>query len=144
MNWGIRLIIVFVCFAGMMFTLVYKSYHTKFELVSKDYYSDELKYQEKIDGRLNASKKKAVLIEQNPNSIILNLPTDSTARSITGEAWFYSQNDAARDRRIRLDSASGTRQVIDKRKLSAGSYELKLSWKEDGRVYYHEANLTIL
>ncbi len=144
MNWGTRLTIVFICFAGMMITLVYKSYHTKFELVSKDYYGDELKYQEKIDGRANAAKRSTVSIEQEPSAIIIHLPNDSVASSISGEAWFYSNNDAVRDRRIRLNPASGNRQVILKKFLTTGNYELKLSWKENERVYYHETNLRIL
>ena len=50
MNWGHKLMIVFIAFAAMMSYLAYRAFKTEFELVDKDYYKNELKYQEVIDG----------------------------------------------------------------------------------------------
>ena len=40
MNWGNKLMLVFIVFALLIGTLVYKSINTKYDLVSKDYYKD--------------------------------------------------------------------------------------------------------
>ena len=56
MNWGKGLIGVFCLFALGMGTLAYKASSTKLDLVSNEYYKDELRYQDKIDGMNNASK----------------------------------------------------------------------------------------
>ncbi|OYZ47929.1 MAG: hypothetical protein B7Y19_07425, partial [Sphingobacteriales bacterium 24-40-4] len=54
MNWGNKLVVVFVAFALFMGYMVYRALSTKYDLVSKDYYKDELRYQERIDGVKNA------------------------------------------------------------------------------------------
>ena len=55
-NWGHKIILVFVVFVSLIATLVYKSVHTNFELVTKEYYKDELVYQRVIDGTHNANR----------------------------------------------------------------------------------------
>ena len=55
MNWGRSLILVFIVFAAFMGYLVYRASGTHFDLVSKEYYKDELRYQDKIDGFRNAA-----------------------------------------------------------------------------------------
>ncbi|MEY3676502.1 MAG: hypothetical protein RJB67_992, partial [Bacteroidota bacterium] len=89
MSWGNKLIIVFVVFAALMATLVYKATQTKFELVSKDYYQDELRYQDKIDGAANAALEAPLLVRLKDGSVFLEFPELQKKSSITGEAWFY-------------------------------------------------------
>ncbi|MDB5211469.1 MAG: hypothetical protein JWQ30_2296, partial [Sediminibacterium sp.] len=112
MNWGNRLVLVFVGFALLIGTLVYKSMHTKFELVSKDYYNDELRYQDKIDGKANAAKISSVTVVENPEAIIINLPAEHQGRNITGEAWFYCGSNATYDRKISLSDATHNQLIV--------------------------------
>ena len=74
MNWGYKLMFVFIVFAGLMGTLVYKSMNTKYELVTKDYYKDELKYQDRIDAKNESSKLSDISILQDKDSIVINFP----------------------------------------------------------------------
>ncbi|MFZ8343681.1 FixH family protein, partial [Staphylococcus aureus] len=55
MNWGYKLLLAFISFALIIGILVYKSINTKYDLVSTEYYKDELRYQDKIDGSGNAA-----------------------------------------------------------------------------------------
>ena len=60
MNWGLRIIILYLSFVALIVTLVSLCMGRKVELVSKDYYKQELEYQGKIDaikneGALNSS-----------------------------------------------------------------------------------------
>ena len=89
MNWGNKLVIAFLLFAGLMFTLVYKAVNTKFELVSKEYYKDELRYQDKIDGVSNANKLSNVLITQNDSQLTVELPKEMKGFRCDGEIWFH-------------------------------------------------------
>lgn len=63
MNWGNKLLVTFIVFGAGMGVLVYKSMNTTYELVEKDYYKKELRYQEVIDGsnRANALSAAASL-----------------------------------------------------------------------------------
>ncbi len=143
MNWGNKLVVVFIVFAAGIGTLVYKAMTTKFELVSKDYYSDELRYQDKIDGQKNAAAISHVQISQDAEALLIDLPTEMKGMAITGEAWFYCKTDAVKDRKIKLAIDANGRQVIMKKQLTKGPYELKLNWQAGTNKYYTEQNIIV-
>ena len=143
MNWGNKLVVVFIVFAAGIGTLVYKAVNTKFDLVSKDYYSDELRYQDKIDGLNNAAAISLVQISQDAEALIINLPSEMKGIAITGEAWFYCKTDAEKDRKIQLAVDPNGRQVIMKKQLIKGPYELKLNWQAGTNKFYTEHKIIV-
>lgn len=143
MSWGNKLVVVFLVFAGLMFTLVYKAVNTKFDLVSKDYYKDELRYQDKIDGVNNANKISSISVSQDARQLILDLPKEMKGSKSEGEIWLYCSSDAAKDRKLNLQVDDAGRQLIAKSSLVKGHYQLKLNWKSRGNNYYSEQSLTI-
>lgn len=143
MSWGNKLVIVFIVFAGLMATLVYKATNTKYELVSKEYYKDELRFQDKIDGVNNASKLSSVSVSQDAEQLVLNLPKEVKGLSSKGEIWLYCSTDEKKDKKIPLQVDDSGRQYIMKNTLAKGNYQLKLNWNANGTAYYTEQNLTI-
>ncbi len=143
MSWGNKLIIVFVVFAGLIGTLVYKSMNTKFELVTKDYYKDELRYQDKIDGKANAAKLSSITVTQNESQIVIALPKEMEGFVIDGELWFYCQTDAAKDVRIAWNAKSSNQQPVSKKDIQKGKYLLKFSWKSGNDNYYVEKEVIV-
>ncbi|MCE3281617.1 MAG: hypothetical protein K0Q66_354 [Chitinophagaceae bacterium] len=142
MSWGNKLVIVFLAFAGLMATLVYKAVNTKFELVTKDYYKDELRYQETIEGRANASQVGELVLIQDGSTVTLTLPVTLGSLPAEGEAWFYCKTNAGNDRRIPVRMEGG-RFVFDKAQLATASYELKLTVTAGGKQYYFTAPISI-
>lgn len=139
MNWGNKLVVVFILFAILMATLVYKAVNTKFELVSKDYYKDELRYQDRIDGRNNAALIGKVAVTQDAEALTIDLPEEMKGVKVEGEAWFYCKTDAERDRKIALAVDTSGKQLILKKQLIKGTtYELKLNWQAGDQKYYTE------
>lgn len=139
MNWGNKLVVVFILFAILMATLVYKAVNTKFELVSKDYYKDELRYQDRIDGRNNAALIGKVAVTQDAEALTIGLPYEMKGVKVEGEAWFYCKTDAERDRKIALAVDTSGKQLILKSQLTKGTtYELKLNWQAGDQKYYTE------
>ena len=57
MNWGYKIMIVYLVFVAGIAVMVYNSAMQNIDLVTPDYYAKELKYQEKID-ETNVTKKK--------------------------------------------------------------------------------------
>ena len=49
MNWGYKILMVYVIFIAGILLLVFKSSSQNQDLVTEDYYEQELKYQQKID-----------------------------------------------------------------------------------------------
>lgn len=136
MSWGNKLIIVFIVFAALMATLVYKATQTKFELVSKDYYQDELRYQDKIDGAANAALEAPISIQVNDEIISIEFPDAQKNANITGEAWFYCSVDATKDKRFVLSVDSTGIQRIDRKGLQKGDYQVKISYEINQKKYY--------
>ena len=136
MNWGNRLVFVFIGFALLIGTLVYKAMNTKYELVSKDYYNDELRYQEQIDGMNNAARAGDIILRQQDHSLQLSLPDTLAERSITAEAWFYCKTDAVKDKRLQIDIQNG-QYVFEKAGFAKDNYELKLQFTAAGKKYYY-------
>jgi hypothetical protein len=143
MNWGNKLIVVFVLFAVLMCVLVYKSVNTRYDLVSKDYYKDELRYQDKIDGMANAAKVSDVVVTQNDSEVIVDFPKELIGAKANGEAWFYCATDDLKDKKIPLQADANGRQLFPKSQLSKANYLLKLSWKIDSNFYFSEKKITI-
>lgn len=141
MNWGNKLVLVFIGFTALMATLVYKAVNTRFELVSKEYYQDELRYQDKIDGKANAAAIGAITVTQTKDHLVIQLPTEMNGVAVKGDLWLYCKTDAAKDLRLPLATdASGT-QMIAKEKLLATKYLMKLSWETADKKYYLEKEI---
>ena len=49
MNWGYKILFVYIAFIAGILLMVFKSSTQKRDLVTADYYAKELKYQERID-----------------------------------------------------------------------------------------------
>lgn len=142
MSWGNKLVVVFIAFVALMATLVYKAVNTKFELVTKDYYKEELRYQDKIDGAANAIAAGELSFQQDAATLTIQLPATLHTAILKGEAWFYCKTDATKDQRFPLTIEEG-KYTIDKSTYAKGSYELKLQLTDNNKQYYYREFVTV-
>jgi hypothetical protein len=144
MNWGNRLLFTFLVFGGGMGYLVYRSLNTDFELVEKDYYKSELRYQDIIDGTNRANSLSGqVVLTQTERGILVQLPDEMKGKKITGSVLFYCAYDAARDRKFSLGSMTKASQLIGNGLISPGNYTVKINWSAEGKDYYSEKTIVI-
>jgi len=145
MNWGQKLIMVFIVFAIGMIYLVYRCIHVNTDLVTKEYYKDELKYQDVIDGtRMANALSEKVQLNQDNEAITVQLPDEMKNERVSGIIWFYCAADAKKDRHISIEMDADAMQQISKKVLRPGSYTVKLNWKSNNKNYYTEQTFTIL
>ena len=144
MNWGHKLTIVFVAFALLIGTMVYKCTQQKLDLVSSDYYNEELKYQDKIDGMQNAKQLAPVQLVQTGDEVSLQLPKELDGHSLTGQVWLYCAANAAYDYKAPLQVNEEGVMLIDKKKLADANYTAKITWEAGDTKYYNEQPLTIV
>ncbi|MGC4038568.1 MAG: FixH family protein [Chitinophagaceae bacterium] len=143
MNWGHKLTVVFIAFAAMMSYLAYRAFKTEFELVDKDYYKSELRYQEVIDGTNHANALSAMpIVKQSGDSIVLQMPVELLNRNVSGTVYFYCAADSKKDRRFSLELVQGKQSF--QHQLKPGYYTVKIDWLDAGRNYYSENKLSIL
>jgi hypothetical protein len=145
MNWGQKMLISFIVFAMGIVYLAYRCMQVNTALVTKEYYKDELKYQDVIDGTkmANALSGKIELI-QNGESISVQLPAEMKNEKVSGNIWFYCASDVKKDRHIRLETNSQATQCINRSTLLPGLYTVKFDWNSNNKHYHAEQTLTIL
>ncbi len=142
MSWGNKLLIAFIAFGCMIGYMVYKAVETPTNLVSDEYYKDELKFQDRIDASNNAKKLDSVQVVQNGGTVSITLPAAMKGTSITGEAYFYSKTDPNKDKRLTL-STDSLSTSFNKDELPRGNLLLKLSWQSGNENYYVEKQIDL-
>jgi len=144
MSWGYKLMITFIVFAAMMGYMVYRCYGTNFELVEKEYYKSELKYQDVIDGSDNAGKLSAApQLKQTGNEIVLQMPGEMQHTPLMGSVLFYCAYNSQNDKRFSLAVDANGLQSFG-HTVAPGNYILKIDWTNNGKKYYSEKSVTIL
>jgi hypothetical protein len=144
MNWGNKLLVAFLIFGGLMAYLVYRSLNTNFELVEKDYYKSELRYQQVIDGSKRLSDLNlSLLLKQTEKEVVLELPAALRNKESVGDVWFYCAYDARKDKRVPLKTNAEGIQLFAKESFSPGNYIVKINWLMDNQYYYTEEKLSI-
>jgi hypothetical protein len=141
MTWGNKLLLAFAGFAALIGTMVYKCMHQNFELVSKDYYDEELAYQHKIDGKINAAKFSPVTVVHTADSLGVFLPAEQVGHVASATVSLYCAANASLDRSFTFPSVAGSYIALDRETIVQANYTVKLSWTADGTQYYTEKPL---
>jgi hypothetical protein len=144
MNWGNKLLITFAVFGTMISYLVYRAVTTNFELVDKEYYKNELRYQQVIDAsNRTAALSSPVVLNQTEQGIFLELPAEMKNKTINGELFFYCAYDSRKDKRLIINTGTEAVQVFDKTAVEPGRYTVKINWTSEEVNYYSEKSITI-
>lgn len=144
LNWGHKLTLAFCTFVVFMFVMVYKSMKTDFQLVTKEYYKDELAYQQVIDGTNRANNLSGALeVTQAHNELIIQLPMEMKGKAISGNIWLYCSSDDKKDRRLDLTVDENGRQTVSTKNILPANYLLKVTWKANELNYYNEQHITL-
>jgi|694.fasta_scaffold54860_5 hypothetical protein len=142
-GWGYRITFVYLLFVCGILFLVLQSSRQRVDLVSDEYYEEEVRYQQRIDESRRADalseKPKLQLAE---NSISVLLPAEFEGRQAAVKAHLYCPADSRRD--IILETATDRRSLrLDWKGQRRGLHILKLNWSADGVSYYSEENIFI-
>ena len=132
---------VYVTFVAGMGFLVFKASTEEFDLVTKDYYDQELKYQQIIDQSANTSNLSTpVTIEKREGELRISFPDAMKDKKKQVDFYLYYAADAKKDFRKSFE--------VNENELAQalpigmkGMYELKLSWEAEGVKYYFEKKL---
>jgi hypothetical protein len=139
-NWGTKIFLVYTGFVVFMLVFVFLCTRQQFDLVSADYYDQELKYQQVIDGKNNANMLSEKLSISTANdTVFVKLPAEIVNGE--GEIFFYRPDNASLDLRVSFKNNSIV--AIPSGKLTAGTYKVKATWKNDGRPYFHEISYAV-
>lgn len=138
MNFGVKITILYLSFVALILTLVFMCFRQNVELVSKDYYAQEIKFQDKINA-INNEKNLAGSISHSVNGKQIALTIDSTLVSddFEGTVNFFRPSDSSKDFQVKMNFTNNE-QVISGTELIHGTYKLQLSWVSNKTNYFKE------
>ena len=143
MNWGTKILIVYIVFVLGIVFMVYKSSTQNTDLVTTDYYAKELKYQDKIDeGKRVSALSAPVEYSVLNNALTIRFPKDFAGRQLAGEAVLYCPSDEKKDLKKKFILKDEPLQ-IEIPAANKGLFELHLSWQDGGVTYYFEKKIFI-
>ncbi|HLO82515.1 MAG TPA: FixH family protein [Chitinophagaceae bacterium] len=142
-NWGYKIAAVYIVFVVGMMYLVVRASQQNIDLVTPDYYAQELKYQDRID----ESNRAASLSEQlqfsvEHNVLTIKFPSEFAGKSITGNVLVYCPSNKENDISRTIAVANNTMNITIPEK-NTGAHELQVSWEVDGVKYYFGKSLFI-
>ena len=141
MNWGKKILLIYVAFVLLVLVMVYFSMNQKVELVAPDYYAQELAFQNKIDARRNnANEGLSWNIVQTTNSVAIIFPDSVLAQSMKGSVLFFRASDADYDVKETIKLDAGGQQSIQLSKFIKGAYIVKIDWTIEGKNYFEQRN----
>jgi nitrogen fixation protein FixH len=132
--------LLFAAMAGVVWIVV----HQPSELVSRNYYDQEMLYQ----GRMEAIRRTQALgrqmsLKSEPGRLIVNLPSDQARRGPVGIVHLFRPADARLDREFKLAIDPSGRQSIDLRDLEAGLWRVRMEWVVGAETFYREEALVL-
>lgn len=141
MSWGYKILFVYLAFVAGIAVVVIKSSNDKIDLVTKDYYAKELKYQDRIDALKRTKALSSQLqYEVKDNKVFITLPAVFESKEVNGDILLYYAADDNKDVKKAFTSSNRTT-AIDLPAAAKGSYHLQVSWVCEGYAYYFEENL---
>ena len=144
LNWGYRVAILYIGFAGLIIYFVTRSMNEKIDLVTKDYYAQELKYQDKIESsNRNNSLDQPLSIEMTDAGIIVKFPDAMEGKKITGSILLFRPSDNTKDKLIAITPNTKFEQLIPHADLAKGMYRVKVEFQSDGVDYYSEKQIVV-
>lgn len=142
-NWGYKIALFYLVFVVGIVFLVVQSSRQRVDLVTADYYGEEIRYQERINETKRAEALSApveVSIAQDVLTILF--PSEFSGKNIEGSVILYCPADEQKDIVRSLTTVKNTMK-ISLPEQNKGSHQLKIKWEVDGTGYYFEKNITI-
>jgi hypothetical protein len=139
-NWGYKILFVYLAFAGGILYMVYLTTLQNRDLVSENYYEEELAYQKVIDQSAKTAQLSAAVkvnLNQIKRVIEIQLPPEFNKVNTVGKWNLYFAADQKMDLEGTINTNDGS-QAIQLPQGRNGNYTLKLEWESNGLSYYFE------
>lgn len=144
MSWSYRITILYVGFVVLIISMVVLAMRQNVDLVAKDYYDQELKYQNKIDV-INRTRELSEPLswEVKPGELSLKFPRQFKGQHIEGSIYFFRPSNAVLDQTIVIVTDTSGIQSISTKELMKGAYKMQVSWSVNNNTYYNEGIIQV-
>lgn len=140
-SWPIGIAIIYGVFMLSLFSFLFFASVQRTDLISKNYYEQELQYQQQIDRqeRSNRLQEKPVIeYDRASKAFRLQFPDDFDPAQVEGEITFFRPSNASLDYTVPISLDPTRNQLIRAKSTRKGLWKVKIIWKLDAAGYYHE------
>ena len=143
-NWGTGIVLAFIGFISfIMYFIITMNVDKKYEhdLVTEDYYAEELDYQNDIN-KLENSKKLSENISYNKTEegLVIYFPNNLDPVKITGKVFLYRPSN----KQLVFDTAISLSKpylLIPDKRLVDGRWNIKIDWQYNGNSYLFKESI---
>lgn len=143
--WPIAIIAFFIVFATFLATFVVWALGQRQDLVTENYYEQEIRFQEQLD-RLHRTQTQSgqttVTFDVVKNRIVINLPP-AQAAAARGTIQFYRPSNAKLDHEIPLAVNADGVQTLDAQAMAAGLWKIRIHWSVKGQEYFFDQAVVV-
>jgi len=144
--WPYAIIATFVLFAVYIGSMVQQAMRTNVELVSPDYYKQELAFQQRMETVARTAALPAPVLvryDEAAQRLTLQLPATLAGQAVQGQIHFFRPSDQKLDFALPLLPAADLAQRINTRKMRPGYWRVRLDFTAGGQAYFVDQELTI-
>lgn len=141
MNWGHGIVLAIVGFVVVIMTMVVISVRmTGIELVTEDYYEQEIDYQSQIDRETSANglDREVITFNAQQKVLLFDLPKGTDA-----QLELFRPSDEKLDQKLDFSVSSDQKMSVPIDQLKPGYWRVQLHWVEDGKEFYEEKKINL-
>lgn len=145
--WPWAIVTWFIGFFGVVVGLTTTAIRSRTDVVSPDYYAQELRFQERIEASARTEALAAqptVVVDSHLHSLRLQLPPGVVPGSDTGKITLYRPDDARLDQEFPLKLDTTGAQLIPVASLRPGRWKVRIAWQSQGHEFYHETTVRLM
>ncbi|RYU81531.1 FixH family protein [Hymenobacter persicinus] len=144
--WPYAIILTFVLFAGYIGYMVQQAMRTSVDLVSADYYQQELAYQQRMETVARTAALPAPVqlrLDAAAERLALQLPAALAGRAVQGQLHFFRPSDQQLDFTLPLQLSADGRQQLSTARMQPGYWRIRLDFTAGGQAYFVERNVSL-
>lgn len=146
MSWGWRIFFLYTGFVVLTLIVVVYTMMQKVELVTDDYYKEEIAYQQQIERIKNARNLKNPLkveYQQEQAIITFIFPKEHADQGLDGSILFFRPSNTVEDRKVRIKLDDRGIQILNVRELPLGYWRIKVHWASEGNEFYVDKEIML-
>lgn len=139
-NWGTGIFIFYSFFVLFILTLVFRSTQEPVDLVTEDYYQQELVFQEVIKKKANAERLD-VGLKYTLDKMNIYFTFPPSHKNATGTILIYRASNKNYDKKVEIDLDDQQSMGVALISSPGGLYKMKVDWNSDSVGYYIEEDI---
>ena len=144
LNWGTGIVLAFIGFISfIMYFVINMNTNDKYDhdLVTEDYYKEELEFQKTINKEQNAKDLKTNLSwKKTDDGLLIIFPETLKAENISGKVFLYRPSNKQFDFETPISLSNHNLLIPDKRLLD-GRWNINVDWQYNGKSYLYKKQI---